>query len=151
MRGEIVPPCDRRNFVQHKLWRDQWTALALALETKLARFQGERYRVASGHGAASQDHGRLVRPGGRTLVCNLSIANKQILAFDKREMKSIRERKKKTRSEINSDLRGDAVDALCSQKTVLVPYFCDRLFLSRGPCVTRHESRPNHGLEIFCT
>lgn len=36
------------------------TEFVLALETKLARFQGERYRVVSpGHGAPRQDHGRL--------------------------------------------------------------------------------------------
>lgn len=54
--------------VSHKLWRDQLTELVLALETKLARFQGERYRVVSpGHGAPRQDHGRLHRPGGHRL------------------------------------------------------------------------------------
>ena len=56
--------------VSHKLWRDQLTEFVLALETKLARYQGERYRVVSpGHGAPRQDHGRLhrVRAGGRRL------------------------------------------------------------------------------------
>lgn len=78
------------DFLQAELWRDQLTEPVLALETKLARFQGVRYRVASpGHGAPRQDHGRLVRPGGHRLY-TLSLANKQISVFDKPKIKSIR-------------------------------------------------------------